>query len=120
MQPFQNSTKMQHFGFYVMSIINIVFPFDTSNSQVADIEHYKASIIAWVSDVTNQDNIHKLFCYVAMFDILVDHSNCCGFIHTVEDKIEKAEEKIDEICLKIVEAVTKPKKKREKSCNKKN
>lgn len=105
-QLFQSSTtKQQLLNF----IINIVCSFGSFSSKVADIKIYIASFNTWASDVTNQENVHKLFCYLAMFDELVDHSKCCGFVHTVEQKIEKAEEKIDEIGLKIIEVVTKPK-----------
>ena len=113
MQQFE-STKEE---LLVMFIIHSIYPSEVFATNAADIELYKASLVSWLSNVKNQQNVHKLFRYVAMFDELVDHSKCYGFVHIVEEKIEKAEEKIektehkiDEIGLKIIEAVTKPKK----------
>ena len=102
-----------------MFIINSVYFSDAFSSE-AEFENYKASFFIWMSDVTNQQNVHKLFRYIAMFDELVDHSKCCGFVHAIQQKVEtieekvenveeKTEKKIDEIGLKIIEAVTKPK-----------
>ena len=79
----------------VMFIIHSLIPYEVFATNAADVELYKASLESWLSDVKNQQNVHKLFRYVAMFDELVDHSNCCGFVHVIEEKIEKAEEKIE-------------------------
>ena len=72
-----SNTQTKQQGFMV--VMDLVCSTDIFNLQASDIEPYKASFVAWLSDVVNQENIHKLFCYVAMFDELVDHSFCSQF-----------------------------------------
>ena len=100
-----------------MVVMDLVCSTDIFNLQASDIEPYKVSFVAWLSDVVNQENIHKLFHYVAMFDELVDHSNCCGFVHNLEQKVEISEQKIDEIGKKLIETITKPRKTTRKSAS---
>ena len=79
-----------------MFIINSVYFFDAFSSE-AEFKNYKASFFTWMSDVTNQQNVHKLFHYIAMFDELVDHSKCCGFVHAIQQKLETVEEKVENV-----------------------